>query len=413
MARYHFRPTGGDAELPHARDERNQCDDAERPATRGAQVSSSSDDCAGTPAREKLRLALVHDYLNQRGGAERVFAHCARAWPDAPIYTALYDERTNGDLIACSRVHTSNLAQLPGVNRYFRYLAPLYPRVFESFDLRAYDTILSSTSSWAKGIRIAPGAVHICYIHTVSRFVFDYDRYLGGFGMRRLARPIVDRLSAWDYRAAQLPTHFVANSQVVAQRVQRYYGRIAEVLPPPIEIGRFSVGAGSGDYAFIASRLLPYKRIELAIDAAQIAGVKLLVAGSGPAEKVLRARAQGTTTRMLGYVDDARVGALLRDARLVILPGEEDFGLVPLEAAASGRPTLAFRAGGACETVIEGVTGAFFDAATPESLAQALETFDPRQYDPARMRAHAERFSPERFITRLNAIIARVRAERG
>jgi len=305
------------------------------------------------------------------------------------------------------------LARIPGANRYFRYLAPLYPRAFEGFDLRAYDTILSSTSAWAKGVRVAPGTVHICYIHTVSRFVFDYDRYLGGFGLRSLVRPLVERLSAWDRSAARLPTHYIANSQVVADRVRRYYGRDAEILAPPIDIDRFSISNRVGDYALVASRLLPYKRVDLAIDAAQAAGIRLLVAGSGPAEKALRARAVGTTTTMLGFVDDSRVSALLRDARVVILPGEEDFGLVPLEAAASGRPTLAFRGGGACETVIEGVTGAFFDEPTPESLASALQRFDASSYDPSRMRAHAEQFSSERFITQLRAIVARVRAERG
>lgn len=310
-------------------------------------------------------------------------------------------------------MHTSWLARIPSANRNFRYLAPFYPSAFERFDLRSYDTILSSTSAWAKGVRIAPGAVHICYIHTVSRFLFDYERYLGGFGLKRLARPIVERLCAWDRRAAQLPTHFVANSQVVAQRVRHYYGRDAEVLPPPVDVARFAVGRGAGDYAFIASRLLPYKRIDLAIDAAQAANIRLFVAGTGPAERALRARADGTTTTMLGFVDDARVRALLSDARLVILPGEEDFGLVPLEAAASGRPTLAFRGGGACESIVEGVTGAFFDAPTPESLANALHGFDATEYDPARLRAHAEEFSSERFIARLRTIIARVRAEHG
>ena len=309
-------------------------------------------------------------------------------------------------------MHVSPLARIPGANRYFRYLAPFYPGAFESMDLSTYDTILSSSSAWAKGVRAAPGAVHVCYIHTVSRFVFAYDEYLGGFGLRALARPMVDRLIRWDRAAAQLPDAYIANSHVVAERVRRYYGRDAEVVHPPVDLDRFSLGAGSGDYLFVASRLLPYKRIDRAIDAARLAGAKLIVAGGGPALEALRERARGSTTTLLGYVDDARVNALMGNARAVILPGEEDYGLVPVEAAATGRPTIALRAGGACETVIDGQTGLFFDEPTPESLADAIRRLDKRAFDPALLRAHAVRFGPERFIAQVSAIVERVRSER-
>ena len=357
-------------------------------------------------------LALVHDYLNQRGGAERVFAHFARMWPEAPVYTALYDAASVGDLVAPDRVRVSGLDRIPGAHRFFRFLAPLYPRAFESFDLSAFDTIVSSSSAWAKGVRFAPDAVHICYIYTVSRFVFDYERYVGGFGVGTLARPMIASLARWDRQAAQRPTHFVAISNVVAERVRRYYGRDAEVLYPPVDIDRFSVGNGGGDYFFIASRLLPYKRVDLAIEAAQQAGVKLLVAGTGPALEPLKAKARGTTTTMLGYVDDGRRNELVGAARAIILPGEEDFGLVPVEAAAAGRPTIAYRGGGALETVSEGVTGQFFDAPQPSSLAAVLKRFDDRAYDPSALRAHARRFSPEHFERGLRAIVERVRGER-
>lgn len=266
---------------------------------------------------------------------------------------------------------------------------------------------MSSTSAWAKGVRFRHDAVHVCFIHTVSRFVFDYERYVGGFGIGALARPLVARLTAWDKRAAALPTQYVANSQTVAARVREYYGREAEVLHSPADVGRFTVGNGSGDYFFVASRLLPYKRIELAIDAANIAKVPLLVVGAGPAEQALRERARGTTTTMLGFVDDAEVNRLIGNARAAILPGEEDLGLVPIEAAAAGRPTIAYRGGGARETIVEGVTGEFFDEANAASLARALETFHARAYDPRVLREHAERFSPERFIERFRAIVDR------
>ncbi|HEY9086402.1 MAG TPA: glycosyltransferase [Candidatus Tyrphobacter sp.] len=355
--------------------------------------------------------------MNQRGGAERVFAHFARAWPQAPVFTALYDQRVCGDLVPKERVRTSALARIPGANRAFRYLAPLYPRAFEAFDLTGFDTIVSSTSAWAKGVTVPAGAVHVCFVHTVSRFVFAYEEYVGALRQARgdrifhaIARPIVRRLVEWDRAAAQRPTVLVANSRNVAERIRRYYGRDAEVLYSPVDVARFEPGAGSGGYFVVASRLLPYKRIDLAIRAARLAGVTLLVAGTGPAEAALRRIARGSTTTLLGYVGDARMNALLGNARAAILPGEEDLGLVPLEAAAAGRPTIAFRSGGALETVIEGETGVFFDEATPESLASALSSFDASRFDPQRLRAHAERFAPERFIARLRDIVERTRA---
>ncbi len=353
-----------------------------------------------------MRVALIHDYLNQRGGAERVFAHIARAYPDAPVFTALYDERQTGDLVAPERVHTSYLAKIPLANRYFRYLAPFYPRAFESFDLSAYDTIVSSTTAWAKGVRTAPGAVHVCYINTVSRFAFAYGKYVG----TPLARPLVSRLVEWDARAAQRPTLFVANSRNVAARIERYYGRDAAVLHCPVDVDRFTVGRGGADYFLIASRLLHYKNIDLAIRAADAARVPLLVAGTGPAEKALRELASGTTTTMLGYVSDREVNELLGAARAAILPGEEDFGLVPLEAAACGRPTIAWRGGGALETIVEGQTGEFFDEPDCESLAAVLRSFDERRYDPMRLREHAQGFAPSLFIERLRAIVERTRS---
>ena len=352
-----------------------------------------------------MRVALVHDYLNQRGGGERVFAHIAEAYPEAPVYTALFDPRKTGDLIDPARVRTSFLARIPGANSHFRYLAPLYPRAFEAMNFSGYDTIVSSTTAWAKGVIVPPDAIHVCYINTVSRFTFAYDSYVG----TPLLRPLVARLVEWDKRAAQRPTAFIANSRNVAARVKHYYGRDAFILHCPVDVDRFTVGPGGGPHFFIASRLLPYKRVDLAIQAAQLAGVPLLIAGEGPAAPALRSLAQGTTTTMLGYVDDHRINELLGTARAAILPGEEDFGLVPLEAAACGRPTIAYRAGGALETIVEGETGTFFDETTPESLATVLQAFDDRAYNAQRLRAHAESFAPDLFVERLRAIVSDVR----
>lgn len=272
--------------------------------------------------------------------------------------------------------------------------------------MRDYDLIVSSTSAWAKGVRVRGDAVHVCFIHTVSRFLFDYERYLGGFGLSQLARPMVRSLVRWDLEAAKRPTRYVANSRTVQDRVREFYHRDADVLHSPADIDRFTIGSGSGDYFLIASRLLPYKRIDLAIDAAQLAGRKLLVAGDGPAMSQLRERARSSTTTLLGFVDDATINQLMGNAIAAIVPGEEDLGLVPIEAAAAGRPTIAYRGGGARETVIDGETGAFFDEPNAASLAEVLRGFDPRRYDAPRLRAHAEGFSPQRFIERFRAIVA-------
>jgi glycosyltransferase involved in cell wall biosynthesis len=307
-------------------------------------------------------------------------------------------------------VRTSFLQRLPFKRRLFRAFAPLYPAAFEAFDLRGYDTIVSSTTAWAKGVIVPPGAVHVCYINTVSRFVFDEARYVGGFAGGTLARPLVRALAAWDRRAAQRPTSFIANSCNVAARVRQYYGRDADVLACPVDVDRFSVGSGRGDYFVVVSRLLPYKQVERAIRACAIAGVPLHVAGTGPQEAALRAAAAGTRTTFHGYLDDAAVNRLVGDARAAILPGEEDFGLVPLEAAAAGTPTIALRAGGALETVVEDETGAFFDDPSAESLAAAIAGFDRTRFAPERLRAHAERFAPPRFIESLRARVFAARA---
>ena len=364
-----------------------------------------------------MKVALVHDYLNQRGGAERVFRHVAAMYPSAPVYTSIYDETETGDLVAGHEVRTSAMQAFPASRRYFRLLAPLYPLAFESFDLSEFDLIVSTTTAWAKGVRFAPHAVHVSYIHTVSRFAFAYDAYVGGLTggspLRALAKPVVDRLVDWDWRAAQRPTAFVANSNNVASRVRRYYGRESTVAHCPIDVERFEIGAGDGDYAIVVSRLLTYKRIALAIEGCALAKRRLLVVGTGPAREELERAALGTRTEFLGYVADGELRELVGRARVVILPGEEDYGLVPLEAAASGRPTLAYGRGGALETIAPGVTGDFFDAPEPEALAAALMRFDYDGYDPRRLREHAESFGPEPFKSTFRALVdATVEASR-
>jgi glycosyltransferase involved in cell wall biosynthesis len=301
-------------------------------------------------------------------------------------------------------VRTSFLQRFPLRKNLFRAYAPLYPRAIESLDLSDYDLVVSSTTAWAKGVHFSPSAVHVCYVNTVSRFVFDEARYVGGFAPGALARPLIRRLAAWDVKAAQRPTRLIANSRNVADRIRRWYDREADVLPCPVDVDDFTIGPGNGDYYAVVSRLLPYKRIDLAIAACAIAGVPLHIAGTGPDERRLKSLALGTNTTFHGAIDDATRNAILGNARAALLPGEEDFGLVPLEAAAAGRPTIAYAAGGALETIVANETGTFFHTHSANALADTIRAFDPTRYDPARLRAHAEQYRPERFIERLRAI---------
>ena len=253
------------------------------------------------------------------------------------MYTALYDPAL-ADLVPPARVRTSFLQAFPARKQLFRAFAPLYPLAFERFDLRAFDTIVSSTTAWAKGVIVPPGAVHVCYINTVSRFVFDEARYLGGFGIATLARPVVRALAAWDRRAAAAPTRFIANSRNVADRVRRYYGRDAmccRVRSTSAVHGRRRTRRLRDRHCAAA----PYKNVELAIAGCALAGIPLH-RRSGTARAALRALAAGTQTHFHGYIDDRERDALLGDARVAILPGEEDFGLGPLEAAAAERRPL-------------------------------------------------------------------------
>ena len=345
-----------------------------------------------------MKVALVHDYLNQRGGAERVFARIAQAWPDAPIYTALYDEQRVGDI---SRAPRPQLIFRPAC----RLRTAIFARSRRSIHARSRPSIFAASmhrqldDRLGEGRRFPPDAVHVCYINTVSRFAFAYDEYV------RAPRAPADRsrLIAWDREAAKRPTRFVANSQNVARthRANSTAAKATCCIARSTSIVSTSAAAAATTSS-PPSRLLPYKRIDLAIRAAALAGVKLVRrrhrAGG---ERRCASSPTATTTTMLGYVPDAQLNALLGDARAVIVPGEEDFGLVPLEAAAAGRPTIAFRGGGALETIVEGETGAFFDEPTPESLAGVLRDFDPSRFDPRRLRAHAEKFAPAQFIERL------------
>jgi glycosyltransferase involved in cell wall biosynthesis len=356
-----------------------------------------------------VRVAFVHDYLTQFGGAERVLLEMQRLYPEAPIYTSIYDPRAFDGAFAGLDVRTSYLQRLPGAGRAFRALVALYPSAFESLDLRGFDLVISSTTSFAKGVRVPPGCLHVSYINTPTRFLWypqEYAMELTPSLVRPALALVQPWLRRWDWEAAQRPHRLVANSRNVSERIWKTYGRSSDVLHCPADVSGFDEPAAIGDYFLVMSRLLPYKRAQLAIDACAQIGARLIVAGVGPDERRLRAIAGGTV-EFAGYVSDARRRALIASARALIVPGVEDFGLVPLEAAAAGRPTVAFAAGGALETVVEGETGLFFREPDARSLAQALQALSQKHFDRERMRAHAKAYAPDVFRSRFAALIER------
>jgi glycosyltransferase involved in cell wall biosynthesis len=357
-----------------------------------------------------MRVAIVHDYLNQMGGAERVVESFHRLWPAAPIFTTIADRDAIPASLRDADIRVSWMQRLPGWRRHFRAFLPLYPFAIESFDLRGYDVVISSSSAWAKAAPAPRGAGHVCYCHTPMRWVWDYDRYVAREGFGAVTRfalpPLIAALRAWDVRTSKRPTHLVVNSRVVQERVQRCWGRTSELLHPPVETGRFSVGEGAGRVHLVVARLAHYKRIDLAVAAFNQLGLPLEIIGDGPARAALEAMA-GPTITFRGRVDDAGVARAMRECRGLIFPGEEDFGITPLEANASGRPVIAYRAGGATETVRDGITGVLFAAQTVDSLARAVQRAESIAWDSAVIRRHAEGYSVAEFETRFREIVER------
>jgi glycosyltransferase involved in cell wall biosynthesis len=305
-------------------------------------------------------------------------------------------------------VRTSFMQRLPFLDRHFKKYVALYPAAVESFDLSGFDVVLSSSSAFAKGARVPRGTLHICYCYTPMRFVWNRQSYFQkeriALAWRLFLPPVLRRLKSWDLRTAVGVHHFVAISEFVAKRIAAAYGREAEVIYPPVETSRFAVAPDRDDYLLVVSRLNAYKNIDILIDAVNRTPYRLLIAGTGPDEPRLR-RMAGKRVSFLGRVPDADLPRLLARCRAFVFPGEEDFGIAPLEAMASGRPVVALERGGALETVVDGVTGVFFGAPTPDSLLLALQRCMALQFDPAAIRAHALKFDTSVFMERLDAFI--------
>lgn len=347
-------------------------------------------------------MAVAHDYLNQMGGAERVALVLARMWPGAPVYTSMYRPGTTWDGFESLDVQTSFLDRLP-INRGFRALLPLYPLAFESFDLSERDLVVSSSSAWAHGVRTSPDTMHVVYCYAPARWIYASDHYLGG-RVRRLAfAPLAHMLRRWDHRAAQRADLYIVIARNVQERVRAAYGIEAEVVHPPVDTARFTPRA-RGDRLLVVSRLLGYKRIDLVVEAATRLGIGLDVVGVGPELARLR-RLAGSNVAFHGRLPDEEVTELMETSNAVCFPGQEDFGIVPVEANAAGKPVVAFAAGGALETQIDGVTATFFDRPDVDAVVGAIRRVHELATPPEALAGAADRFSERVFRRRFLAVV--------
>jgi glycosyltransferase involved in cell wall biosynthesis len=343
-------------------------------------------------------------------GGEKVLLSLARIFPQAPIFTLLHVRGSVAPELEARDIRTSFVQRLPGVASRYRYYLPLFPAAVEALDLRGFELVVSSSHCAAKGVRPASGALHLCYCHTPMRYVWDrYDDYFGpgrASPLARLAlRPLAARLRAWDVRTAARVDHFAANSDYVAGRIRRYYGRDAAVIPPPVDTAFFTPGTDApGGYDLVVSALAPYKRLELVLEAYRGSGRPLRIVGSGPEAARLRALAP-PEARLLGHVGDPELRELYRGCRAVLMPGVEDAGIVPLEAMACGRPAVVFAEGGGAESVEHGRSGLVFREATPAALRAAVAALDGARFDRLALRARAEAQSEGRFEQRIRTFV--------
>jgi len=355
-----------------------------------------------------LKVAIVHDWLNQLGGAEGVLEVLKDLYPEAPVYTSIYWREAMPEKYRAWDVRTSWLNRLPLIKTHHQPFLPLYPMAFEGFDLRGYDLVISNKSAFCHGVITPSDTVHICYCLTPTRFLWNYHSYVQHERINPLAgallSPILHNLRLWDKAAADRVEHFVAISETVRQRVLKFYRRDAVVIHPPVDVRRFQVRKDHEDYFLIVSRLIPYKRIDLAVEAFNMSGLPLKIVGDGRDRSRLQAMAK-PNIQFLGRVSGDQVEEHLSRCRAFVFPGEEDFGIAPLEAQAAGRPVIAYAAGGALETVVEGATGVFFREQTAESLADAISKFDDAAFDSATIRQHAQGFDKETFQNRLRAFV--------
>jgi glycosyltransferase involved in cell wall biosynthesis len=351
-----------------------------------------------------LRIALVHDWLTGMRGGEKVLEVLCELYPQATLFTLLHNAGSVSETIGSMNIRTSFIDRLPLKTKKYRNYLPLFPRAIESFDFSEFDLILSTSHAVAKGARPAPGALHICYCHTPMRYVWElYDEYFGpgraGMLTRGAMSIVAPRLREWDVRSSNRVNFFIANSRNVADRIRQYYRRPADVIHPPVNMDQFVVSEKDDGYYLIVSALVPYKRVDLAVETFNQNGERLLIVGTGPEAEKLQSMAS-RNVEFLGWQHDLQLSKLYAGCRALIFPGIEDFGIVPLEAMACGKPVIAFGKGGALETVVDrqpSPTGVFFGEQSVRSLQDAITNSRALRFDPHIIRAHAERFARPRF----------------
>jgi glycosyltransferase involved in cell wall biosynthesis len=358
------------------------------------------------------RVALIHDFLLDVRGAERTFSALAVMYPQADLFTAIYDPRGTEGRFEHRTVNTSFLQRLRPTARSFRPLLPFYPYAMEALDLSGYDLVVSSSSAWAHGVIVDPDAVHVCYCHNPFRYAWNArDETLNQRGVlqRAALRMVFQRWRQWDWIAAQRVDRYIANSETTRRRIRRYFGRESDVVYPPVETARFSPGPVS-DFYVVLSELMPHKRIHLAVEAFNTLRLPLVVIGNGPDARRLR-RLAGPTISFAGRVSDTRAAELLSASRALVVTATEEFGIAAVEAQAAGRPVIALAEGGVRETVQEGLTGTFYDEATPEALVDAVARFDTLAIDPAACVANADRFDVSHFRHGIRSVVAEACAD--
>jgi glycosyltransferase involved in cell wall biosynthesis len=355
-----------------------------------------------------MKIALVHDYLTQLGGAERVFELLCQFFTQADVFSSIYDPENTINLQGHS-VKTTFLQKLPGAKKNFRLLAPVYYLAFRQLDLQDYDLIISSTSSFAKGVRKRPGAMHICLCHNVTRFLWDTRTYLEEYSSFKrfsgLINPIMKFLREQDLEYAQEPDLYIANSSTVAKRIKQIYNRKSLVINYPINTNKFIFSAEKEDYYLISSRIISYKRLDIAIETFNWLGLPLIIIGDGPERKRLEAKSSDNI-KFLGYVDDEWRTHLMAKAKALVVIALEDYGLVPIEANASGTPVIAYGAGGVLDTQISEETGVLFNPQSPDALQAAIKQVESRDWNYAKIREHAvNNFSEPIFFAQIIKVI--------
>lgn len=377
--------------------------------------TASSNVVQETPtAIGEARAALVHDWLNQMGGAEDVLESLVALFPEAPLFTSLYWQDRMPAHWRQWDIRTSFVNRLPFAQKRQQLYLPLYPLAFEQFDFRGYDLVLSNKSGFCHGVITGANTVHICYCLTPTRYLWRYHQYAEqerlGTWTRRALLPFLTYLRLWDRLAAERVDHFVAISQEVRRRIAKIYGRDSTIIFPPVDTERFRPASRVDDYYLIVGRLVPYRRLDLLIEAFNHLDRPLFIAGRGRDRERLEALA-GPNVTFLGYVPDEELPELMARCRAFIFPGEEDFGIAPVQAMAAGRPVIAYAAGGALDTVIPG-TGALFARQSVAAIIDAVETFDPDSVDTGFLTAHARKFDTSVFKQRLSDFIEQKLGER-